>query len=97
MKELKVAFKNEGVFTLKEKTRYCRHPRIEIDPDMRTMTCQDCGSYVDPFDWIYRQAISESVDLQRIIALKKDIEKLHREKINLLNEIGKINNSKKGK
>lgn len=71
-----VKMSDKKMVNIKPMNSICNHPHIEVDGDMRQITCLNCGSNVDPFDWIFKFGIKEEMLHKHINALNDKVNRL---------------------
>lgn len=59
--------------------RFCPHHHVEVDERHRELVCQDCGSDVDPFDFLSYMAHSIDKYTEYTARAKRDAEHAERE------------------
>lgn len=65
----------EPVTLIKKHDTWCLShcDNILVDGHLRQLTCRECGSIVDAFQWVSRMAMEESQLLRRIESLKSEV------------------------
>ena len=79
---------------IRSKKMFCVHKRTNLSETTRQLTCADCGSVIEPFDWINDRLKSddrwwdEREALKREVAdLRKKVDSLKKEERNAKNRI----------
>lgn len=57
------------------KSAYCRHRKTELDSENREIICRDCGSKVDPFDWVKSTLEQNAKFWNERASLQKEIQR----------------------
>lgn len=74
----------------------CRHRRsVVLDPDSRTLQCDDCGAYVDPFDVLARMVAKEIRLTSSRALLTYEVKKLRDEKRELDKEVKRLKSQRR--
>ena len=76
--------------TPRENKPYCSHTHIEVVETDRLLQCTDCGSLLDPFDWLFSLAKKERYLKWQMDDLKKNIEEAHKQKADLDRDINNL-------
>jgi hypothetical protein len=77
--------------------KYCPHHHVEVDEQLRTVTCSDCNSLIEPFEYILTWANQEHSLEMQVSYLKKELKKMNDEKFELSKTISYMKRKDKSK
>lgn len=73
---------------------FCRCQQVNCIEETRQLECQQCGRVIDPFDWLWKQALNQEsavFDVKRVRAeherLVAEVDDLKRQRRNLKAQI----------
>jgi len=93
-----IPFDNTLKVQIAAKTRpsSCRHKRsVVLDPDSRTIQCDDCGAFVDPFD-VLSGIVNREIRLTSSREyLAHEVKKLRDEKRDLDKEVKRLKSQRR--
>ena len=76
---------------------FCRCQRVFVDKQTRMLRCQKCDRVIDPFDYLWQQAIMQEGEAMSLKGarheherLDKEIEELKRQKRNLQAQVRRL-------
>lgn len=73
------------------KQRFCKHQKLVLDEKRRLLECEECGDFLEPFDYLLKVALKETRLKHQVSALNDEI----RIKSQELNDINRrIKNAK---
>ena len=65
----------EHIFKIKRQS-FCRHNKVVVDEESRSLECQDCGSNLSLFDYIKDLALNHRDAVDQLIRAREDYKKL---------------------
>mgnify|MGYP001804466211 CR=1 FL=1 len=85
-----IDFKAKPFFTTKRHYNSCPHNRITVDEENRKKECEDCGTVLDPLDYLLTIAYKENACWERYIKYEGEVQKLQKRYNNLNKEIERL-------
>jgi ribosomal protein S27E len=67
------------VFSIKHKKSGCLHKTVTLDMESRQVICDQCERMIDPFDFLFSNAVEESSALACFMHLLREKQKLEAE------------------
>jgi excinuclease UvrABC ATPase subunit len=94
-KLIEVKFRQKMLPITERKGNYCTHYTVEVDSEARILSCEKCGVFLDPFQYILDLAYKERSIHAWIDMLEKERNELFEEKEKLKQQVSYLRSQAK--
>ena len=61
-----------------KRTKFCNHPYVWVDEEIRMLKCRKCETVIDPYDYLYQWACRDRALERSRAAFEREVERLRK-------------------